>query len=68
MILRIASVYSPAVCGGRSGLEAKSDWEIYKAIAKKSPKCASAIWVKKPTSSRCLSSTTLPLNWRSRWM
>ncbi len=30
-----ASVYSPAVCGGRSGLEAKSDWEIYKAIAKK---------------------------------
>ncbi len=30
-----ASVYSPAVCGGRSGPEAKSDWEIYKAIAKK---------------------------------
>ncbi len=28
----------------------------------------SAIWVKKPTSSRCLSSMTLPLNWRSRWM
>ena len=47
--------------------EAKSDWEIYKA-RRNSPKCASAIWVKKPTSSRCLSSTTLPLNWRSRWM
>ncbi len=30
-----ASVYSPAVCGGRSGLGSESDWEIYKAIAKK---------------------------------
>ncbi len=48
--------------------EAKSDWEIYKAIARNSPKCALVIWVKKLTSSRCLSSTTLPLNWRSRWM
>lgn len=48
--------------------EAKSDWEIYKAIAKKFSEVCVSIWVKKPTSSRCLSSMTLPLNWRSRWM
>ncbi|MGU0044230.1 molybdopterin-dependent oxidoreductase, partial [Escherichia coli] len=48
--------FIPAVCGGRSGREAKSDWESTKPSRRNSPKCASAIWVKKPTSSRCLSS------------
>ncbi len=64
-----ASVYSPAVCGGRSGLgKRKATGKSTKPSRRNSPKCASAIWVKKPTSSRCLSSMTLPLNWRSRWM
>lgn len=48
--------------------EAKATGKSTKPSRRNSPKCASAIWVKKPTSSRCLSSMTLPLNWRSRWM
>lgn len=32
--LGYASIYSSAFCGGRSGPESRSDWEIYKGIAK----------------------------------
>ncbi len=47
--LGYASVYSSAFCGGRSAWESRSDWEIYKGIAKAFSKCAWAILAKKPT-------------------
>ncbi len=46
-----ASVYSPASAAVDPAWEAKSDWEIYKATRRNSPKCALVIWVKKLTSS-----------------
>ncbi len=47
--LGYASVYSSAICGGRSGWESRSDWEIYKGIAKAFSQGVWVILAKKPT-------------------